>query len=351
MKKFLALALVMLMFVSAVGCTTADEPAEVEEEPTEAQEPETPEVSEETPLKVAVLLPGPINDMGWNASAYEGLLAVESEFGAEISYQENVSQSDMEEVFRNFALAGYDVIFGHGFQFGDTAAIVADAFPDTKFVITSSSTSNGSNLGSVNSGVDQQGFLAGVMAAKLSETGKVGAIGGINIPPITGPIYGFYAGANYINPDIEVTAILTGSFDDVTKAKETARAMIDTGVDVIFANANQAGLGSIEACEDAGIYAIGSNQDQNPLAPDTVVQSVIKSTTRLFTYVVDKVVKGEFEGTFYKLGIDEGAIFLADWHGYDESMPELKAEMDEIIAGMKDGSVTYDLEQYQDVLN
>ena len=349
MKKILTVALVLLMVMSVVGCTTAEEPAEVDEEPI-AQEPETPEVVEEMPLKVAVLLPGPINDMGWNASAYEGLLAIESEFGADISYQENVTQSDMEEVFRNFALAGYDVIFGHGFQFGDTAAKVAEEFPDTKFVITSSSVSNGSNLGSVNSGVDQQGFLAGVMAAKLSTTGKVGAIGGVEMPPVTGPIYGFYAGVNYINPDIAVTAILTGSFDDVTKAKETAKAMIDTGVDVIFANANQAGLGSIEACEEAGVYAIGSNQDQNPIAPDTVVQSVIKSTTVLFTHVIDKVVNGEFEGKYYELGIREGAIFLADWHGYDESIPGLKTEMDEVIAGMKDGSVTYDWKQYQDVL-
>lgn len=337
-----------MMFVSVVGCSATDEPTDAVDEPTGAEEPEVPS---DMPLKVAVLLPGPINDMGWNASAYEGLLAVESEFGAEIAYQENVAQSDMEEVFRNYALAGYDVVFGHGFQFGDTAAMVAEDFPDTIFVITSSSVSNGTNLGSVNSGVDQQGFLAGVLAASLTETGKIGAIGGTAIPPITGPIYGYYAGAEYIDPDIEVSSILTGSFDDVTKAKETARAMIDSGVDVIFANANQAGLGSIEACEEAGIYAIGSNEDQNPLAPDTVVQSVIKSTTRLFSYIVDIVEKGEFEGKFYKLGIDEGAVFLADWHGFDESMPELKSLMDETVAGMKDGSVTYDWEKYQDVLN
>ena len=348
MKKFLALGLVVLMLASAVGCMAAEETTGTEEGQSDAVEAETPEGSEETPLKVAALLPGPINDMGWNASAYEGLLAVESEFGAEIAYQENVSQSDMEEVFRNFALSGYDVVF---VQVNDAASKVAEDFPETIFVVTSSDISNGTNLGSVNSGVDQQGFLAGAMAAMLTETGKVGAIGGVNIPPITGPIYGFYAGANYMNPDIEVHAVLTGSFDDVTKAKETARAMIDSGVDVIFANANQAGLGSIEACEEAGVYAIGSNLDQNPIAPDTVVQSIIKSTTRLFTYVVDKVYKVEFEGKFYRLSIDEGAIYLADWHGYDESMPELKASMEELVSGMKDGSVTYDWEQYQDVLN
>ncbi len=343
MKKLLVVILMFMMVFGSVACQ-ATEDAPVVEEPV-AEEPVVEEPVEE-PLKVAALLSGPINDMGWNASAYEGLLMLEDSYGCEISYLENVAQSDMEENFRNYALQGYDVIFGHGFQFGDAATKVAAEFPDTDFIIISSDISNGTNLGSANTKNEDQGFIAGALAAMISETGMVAGLGGMDIPPIRSSVVGFAAGAKYINPDIEVKTVLTGSNDDVGKAKETALALIDDGVDVIFANANQAGLGSIEACQDRGVWSIGSNQDQNPSAPETVVQSIIKSTPQLFNYVVGLIVDGTYEAKFHGLGVKEGAIFLSDWHGFDETFPEAVAELDEVIQGLADGSIQYDPSEY-----
>lgn len=342
-RRVMSLVAVLLMLGILAGCAGTGAPA-AEEPPAVPEAPEAP--PSEEPLKVAALLSGPINDMGWNASAYEGLLALEAEFGCEINYAESVEQSDMEETFRAFALQGYDVIFGHGFQFGDAATRVAEEFPDTHFVVISSDISNGTNLGSANTVTEDQGFIAGALAALTSESGVVGGIGGVDIPPIRGPILGFMAGAEYVNPDIEVIAVLTGSNDDVAKAKETAVTMIENGADVIFANANQAGLGSIEACKEAGVWAVGSNQDQNPIAPEAVFQSVIKSTPKLFTYVVEQMINGTYEARFHGLGVREGAIFLSDWHGYDAQLPEVKAEIEKIIEGLKDGSITYDVSKY-----
>lgn len=334
---FLVLGLAVMLFT---GCASI--PAESADE----NRGDAPELTEE-PLKVGLVLPGPINDMGWNASAYEGLMKIEADYGADVLYVENINQSDMEEAFRNFAIQGYDLVFGHGFQFGDTATIVAEQYPDTKFVISSSTISNDLNLASVNAVGTDQGFLAGALAALLSESGQVGAIGGMDIPPIRDSLSGFVAGAKYVNPDIVISVVMTGSFDDVTNAKETAIAMIDRGVDVIFANANQAGLGSIEACKERGIISLGSNQDQNPIAPDTVVASVIKSIPRLFTFIVEEVEAGSFNPQFYALSINEDAIYFADWHGNDEVYPEAYATINIIIRGMAEGSIVYDASQYE----
>ncbi len=346
MNKKLSVLLALLLVVSLVaGCATNGEASvEPAEEPVEtpAEEP----AEEAKPLKVAAMMPGPINDMGWNATAYNGLLAIEEQFGAEISYVENVSSSDMEEVFRNYALQGFDVVFGHGFEFGDPAERVATEFPDTTFIIFSSTITNGSNLSSVTFSAPQQGFLAGALAALITETDIVGGIGGLDIPPIRMPIQGFIAGAEYVNPDIDVRAVMTGSMDDVAGLKETAFAMLDQDVDVIFALADQAGMGAIEACTERGAWSIGANVDQNERSPQTVVQSVIKDSPVLYTYMVDMIASGNYEPGMYELGAAEDAIFLADWHGFDEQFPEAKAEIEEIIKGIKSGEITIDISGY-----
>ncbi|QGP91224.1 ABC transporter substrate-binding protein PnrA-like protein [Neomoorella glycerini] len=168
-------------------------------------------------LKIALLLPGPINDMGWNASAYEGLKKVEKEFKAQVAYRENVAQSDMEEAFRAYAMQGYHVIIGHGFQFGDAAKKVAPQFPNIKFVVTSSDIHQDPNLASVNIDNEMQGFLMGAVAGLMTKSGTVAALGGQQIPPIIGSVEGFAKGAKYVNPQVKVITTYTGSFDDVNK--------------------------------------------------------------------------------------------------------------------------------------
>lgn len=346
MKKFWALLLaMMLVFTMVAGCGGgAEEPA-----PPPANGDEEPAPEPEQPIRVGLLLPGEISDMGWNASGYEALLAVQEQYGAEISYTESVTQSDMEEVFRSYAIEGYDVIFGHGFEFGDFAERVAADFPDTKFVVASSELHNPDlpNLASGRILNEYQGFVAGALAALLTETGTVGFIGGHEIPPIRRSIQGAIVGARYVNPDINIQATLTGSGTDVAAAKETALAMVDAGADVLFANANQAGLGPIEAAAETGVWSIGSNQDQNPFAPDHVVQSVLQINEKLYTYIVGEVIAGTFEGRFYGIGIDEGGVTLApSWHGFDEQFPEVKEAIEEIMAGLADGSITF---EYADI--
>ncbi|WP_197686553.1 BMP family protein [Thermanaeromonas toyohensis] len=193
MKKWMAFFLTLTLLAVLVGCGSKPQPGSsdtgVEASPSgEAK-------GGKKQLKIALLLPGPINDMGWNASAYEGLKQAEKKYGASVAYVENVAQSDMEENFRGFALQGYDLIIGHGFQFGDAAKKVASQFPKAKFVVTSSNISQPPNVASVNIDNEMQGFIMGAIAALMSKSKVV------------------------------------GNFNDINKAKEMALAMIAQGAD------------------------------------------------------------------------------------------------------------------------
>ncbi|QRN86901.1 BMP family protein [Clostridia bacterium] len=324
------------MLFTVVGCGGGDA-----EEPVEEPGEEPVEEPMDVP-SVALLLPGPINDMGWNASAYSGLKLIEDNYGADVSYTESVGQSDMEEVFRSYASIGYDMIFGHGSQFTDAAVAVAAEFPDTMFILVNGNAPTEPNLACVQVADEQQGFLMGAFAALMTETGTIGVIGGQEIPPITNAVAGFIAGAEYVAPDVEVLSSMTGSFDDVNAAKETALAFIDSGADYVGAIANQAGLGSIEACEERGVYAIGANQDQFDISPDSVVVSVLKEVPIAFDFAYKTFIDGNLKAEVYRLGVKEGVVFFSSYHDFEDFVPqEVKDRMAEVEAELSAGNIEF----------
>jgi basic membrane protein A len=323
MKK-VSILIVLLLLISLVGCNDSGEAAQ-----------EDALVDE---LKVAIVLSGPINDQAWNATGYDGLMKIEEKFGATVSYTESVAQSDMESAYMAYATQGYDVIFGHGFEFTDAASKVAENYPDTMFVTIAGYTINDTNLASLNVDNYEQGFLQGVVAGLVSETGIIGSIGGMEIPPIQESIEGYAAGARYVNPAIDVRGAYTGSFDDTARVKETALAMIDDGVDVIMADAGQAILGAIDAAEERNVYAVGTNYDQNDFAPNNVVTSGIDDLPYCMVLVMDEIIQGTFVPDYHVYGIREGAVYLSSFHGFAETLdPEILEEIEEIQASIKNG--------------
>ncbi|MCL4441847.1 MAG: BMP family protein [Firmicutes bacterium] len=260
---------------------------------------------QEKKVKVALLLPGPINDMGWNSSAYEGLKEAEKKFNIETKYTEKVSQSDMEDYMRGYAKDGFDLIIAHGFQFSDAAKKVAIEFPKAKFVVTQGDKPQEPNLAVIYPKSTEQGYLMGIVAGLMTKKNILGAVGGQEIPPIIDTIKGFETGVKEVNPQARVLKAFTGSFDDIGKAKQTALAMIDQGADIIMTTANQASLGGIEAAKEKGALAIGTNTDQNSVAPDTVIVSGMKSNAVGITYMVEQVIKNEFQPKLYWLGVKE----------------------------------------------
>ncbi len=323
MKKILILGLALCMMISFVGCSN---------------DAESGEVSEDT-FKVALLLPGTTNDGGWNTTAYNGLMAIEKEFGAEVSYTESVPQSDMEEVFRNYAMSDFDLIIGHGFEFGDAALRVAPDYTDAIFMVTSTDISQEPNVISLLTDNQQQGFLQGVVAAIVSETGVIGGVGGMEIPPITADLQGYEAGALYARPDVEVINVMTGSFDDAASAKEQATAMIDAGADVVMHDADHAGLGVIEAADAAGVYSIGSIGVQFDLG-DKVLMCGVTDMNQAFIEMAQKVVDGSIESQNYIMGVKENVVSMEmNPDLLDEVSEEDLAEINGIYEMIKSGEI------------
>ncbi len=264
-------------------------------------------------LKVALLSPGPVDDAGWNAAAYEGLKAIERDFGAQTAHAMTQGEGTFDPAFRRLASQGYDIIFAHGNEYGAVAQAVARQFPNTTFVISSGNV-EGPNVLSLNWNLEQVTYLAGMLAAGMSKRGKAGLIGGVRIGVVESTFKGFEAGAKAEKPGFQVQTSFIGSWEDASAAKKQAEAMIASGADVLFHNADAAGLGVFQAADEhkaAGVYAIGSNRDQNSVKPDVVLASAAMDVPRSFLEVVRRWRAGRKAlGGRWLLGIDRGYVSL-----------------------------------------
>jgi basic membrane protein A and related proteins len=263
-----------------------------------------------SPFRVALLTPGPISDQSWNAGAYQGLLRIRDTLGAQISHIQTKTPAEFEENFRQYGVQGYRLVFGHGYEFQDAARRVAPEFPKTIYV-TTSGTASGPNLASMAFGFADASYLAGMLAASVSSTGKVGAIGGTELPPVVESFRAFAQGARAVNPQINVITSYIGNWDDVSAGKEQALAQLSRGVDVIFQNADAAGLGVFQAAKErANTFVIGSNSNQNSVAPSVTLGSVVIDLPLAFLTIAREIKAGTFSPGVRELGEQSHVVTL-----------------------------------------
>jgi basic membrane protein A len=295
-----------------------------------------PPVGEEK-LRVAMVLPGAISDQSFNAMAYAGLMAIKDQLGAEVAYSEAVPVSEFDETYRSYSEQGYDIIIGHGFEFGEPAAKIAPEFPEIYYLVTNGNVT-GANLASLEPLFEEASFLAGALAGYMTKSDKVGAVGGMEFPIIVRGIEAFGAGAKYVNPQVEATTAYIGTLDDPAKGKEAALAQISTGADVIFHIADNAGVGVIQACQEKGVYAVGFGADQNSLAPQTVLTTFSVSYPALLVEAVKRIQAGKFEGTIQQYGLAVKAVDLTPYYGLvpDDVAQKIEQLRQDIIAGKVD---------------
>jgi basic membrane protein A and related proteins len=288
-------------------------------------------------FKVALLTPGPVSDAGWNAAAFDGLQSIAKNLGAETAMVQTGSPADFEDAFRDFATRGFNLIFAHGFEYTDTALKVAKLFPHTEFVVTSGGAS-AANVASLTFRSEEAAYVEGVLAGEMSKSGTAGAIGGIELPAIKLTFDGFQRGFLSVRPNGRVLMSYTGSFDDVGAAKEAALAQIGRGADLLFHNADAAGLGVFQAAVQAHIYAFGANRNQNDVAPETVLASSVSDIPGAFLMIAREVNDGGFHPGMIELGMKDGMVRVV----YNPKLtaiipPEAIARVDaaeeEIIAG------------------
>lgn len=293
--------------------------------------------SVEKAFKVAMVLPGPISDAGWNANAYKGLMDAKDKYGIEVAYSENVPMSDYEETFRDYGSKGYDMVIGNGFEFGEICMKVADDFPDTWFAAINGDVTNEKNVVGLQYKHWQVGYLAGVIAAMMSKSGVIGFVGGWEIPSVYEPEADYKRAAAEINPNIKILSAYTGSWEDIGKGKELALAQINAGADVIFHCADAAGTGSIQAAAEKGVWAIGEAGDQSSIAPEAVLTSVLQESPKVVDKAVGMLVDGTVEAKVYQLGVAEGVEGVAPWN--DAVPQEVRDKVDQVLDDLASGKI------------
>ena len=262
--------------------------------------------SSDNGFKVALLTPGPISDQAWNSGAYQGLLRIRDSLGASVSHIQTRTPADFEENFRHYGAEGYQLVFGHGFEFQDAAERVAPRFPRTVF-ITTSGNRVAPNVSPMVFGFEDPSYVAGVLAGSLTRSDVIGAIGGTEIPPVRSSFAAFEAGARAVNPDVRVLVSYVGNWEDASAGKEQAIAQIRQGVDYIFQNADAAGLGIFQAAREARSVAVfGANIDQNAVAPDVIIGSVVIDLPHAFLSIAREVKEGRFRARVVRLGSTAG---------------------------------------------
>jgi basic membrane protein A and related proteins len=261
-------------------------------------------------FRVALLTPGPISDQSWNGGAYQGLMRIKDSLGASVSHIQTKTPAEFEEQFRQYGAQGYDLVFGHGFEFQDAAKRVGPDFPKTIYVTTSSSTS-GANVAGIEFAFADASYLAGMVAGSMTKTNTLGAIGGTELPPVKESFAAFEQGAKSVNPRVRVLTSYIGNWDDVSAGKEQALAQIGRGADVIFQNADAAGLGVFQAArETKKALVVGSNSNQNGVAPDVTIGSVVIDLPHAFITVAREVKEKRFTPRVIRLGTSNDVISL-----------------------------------------
>ena len=242
------------------------------------------------------------------------------------------------QAFEDFASDGYDIVIGQGFQFGEIAAEVAPNFPDVIFLVPNQTNLSGPNMQGIQPASHHAAYLAGVAAAMATESNQIGGIAGHSFPIIVAQMEAFAIGVHSVDPDIDVTITYLGTFDDVEAGKETARAMISSGVDIVYHIADAAGVGVLQAAREEGVLAIGWGGDQTEIAPETLLTSQIVNQTLLMVESVRPVVDGSFDGQQRVMGLSTPVLGLAPIRVVDNAA-EIEAGVAAAMAGIIDGSI------------
>lgn len=357
---FRIVLLIMLAAIFASGCAPAPapEPETVEVEVTRIVEGETvveeiivtatPEEVVEEPFRVALIVPSTIDDLSWSQGMYESLLTVQERMGGEemmeIAYSEGLyAPPDVIDASRDYATEGYDLVIAHGSQFGTTLAQIAPDFPETSFAWgTSTNTFSADgikNIFAYQAEAQEGGYVNGVMAAMMSQSGKLGITGPVEAGDAVLYNDGFKAGAEATDPDVNVYITYTGSFGDVSLMNEAANAHISEGVDMLTGS-SQSTTGSITACKEAGVYWFAADFDQTPLAPEIVIASQTYDYADALEDMLFSHKAGVFGGKAYILTFKNGGLNMVYNDAID--IPEdVMAAAEAAIQGIIDGEIVF----------
>lgn len=263
-------------------------------------------------LKIGLITDvGGVNDGSFNQSAWEGLEKAGEDLGVEVNYLESSTDADYQPNMETFVDEDYDLIISVGYMLADATKEAAEANPDTKFAIIDDATIDLPNVTSLMFKAEQASYLVGYVAGLTTKTNNIGFVVGMTNETMNQFGYGYCAGAIDANPDITVQQFNANSFADSATGKTMANTAITNGADIVFQAAGATGLGVIEACQEAGVYAIGVDSDQSSIAPKTVLTSAMKRVDNAVYDAVQELIDDKLEGGVQTFDLAAGGVDIA----------------------------------------
>ena len=258
---------------------------------------------EEDKLKVSLILDeGGVNDQSFNQSAWEGALRAKEEYGVEVNYIESKSESEYLSNVETAIDDEADLIIGVGFKLTATMEEASKNYPNQKFAIIDGSYENiPSNVQPILFNEEEAGYAAGLVAANMTKTNKIGFVGGMDIPSVTNFLIGFEKAIKEENKDIEVLSQYANSFTDSSKGRVIAEQMIKNKADIIFTAGGGVNSGVFEATKEKGLYAIGVDMPSNYISPETIITSALKNVGVGVELTIQDLVNEQFEGGKVKM--------------------------------------------------
>ncbi len=258
-------------------------------------------------FKIAIALPGAITDKTWNQSGYEGVQLARQQLGAETAFLEQIPQAEQTEVLTDFARKKYNLIFAHGGQFDAAIQQIAPQFPDTFFIAVNGAV-KGDNIAALRINHQQASYLCGIVAASMTKSNQIAYIAGQKFAATEEELLGLELGAKSVNPKIKVTSTFTGDWNDASKAKEAALALISTGADVIYQWLDNASPAVLQTAAEKNVYAFGNTKDQLEIAPKAVLTSAVKRMDLAIAYISELAKNKQLKGDIYKIGLENSDI-------------------------------------------
>lgn len=277
--------------------------------------------------------------------AYDGLMGIKDEMKCEVNNEE-ASGTKITAALRSYASEGYNLVFGHGFEYNEPSIAVAKDFPNTVFV-SSSGGQTAKNVGAFRFYLEQGCYVAGMMAASMSKSGKIARVGLAGIPSIESTLKAYDAGAKAVNPNIQILNISIRTDTDPAAAKQATAAAIAQGADFVIHQANAAAQGVFDAAKEKGIYAFGTNLDQNDNPSGAVIASAVIRAKPAFQDLAKRVEKGDYQGAIELYGMDKGAIeFVINPALADKVPADVMQKIEETIAKIKSGELVVPKDEF-----
>lgn len=312
-KKILAVVMSAAMIFGLAACGASSDSGNAGQSAGSTENAAAEATTDKSDFKIGLVTDtGGVNDQSFNQSAWEGLQAVEDEYGVTVNYLESSGDADYVPNITSFMDEDYDLIICVGYMLADATRQCAESNPDQKFaIIDDSSCSDLDNVTCLMFKQEQASYLVGYVAGLMTKTNNIGFVLGNASETMHLFGYGYIAGATDANPDIKVQQYNAASFADAAGGKTAATTMVTNGADIIFHAAGGTGVGVIDGCKEAGIYAIGVDSDQSYLAPDTIITSAMKRVDVAVETVCKEAIDGTVKGGVETYELSNGGVDIA----------------------------------------